>query len=484
MTFPHADLDACAQAELIRSGEVSPGELVDAALRAIDATSELNAVIHRRDESARADAGRVRVGEQPFAGVPILVKDLDGFLAGEPWHAGSVHLRDAGYVADHTSWLIERLLSAGFVVVGKTNTPEMGLIPSTETIAYGPTHNPWDTTRTPGGSSGGSAAAVAAGITAVAHAGDGGGSIRIPAAFCGLVGLKPSRGRVTLGPVETDPWNGLVARLAVSRSVRDTAALLDLVAGPGPGDTSTAPSPARAYAAEVGSDPGRLRIGTLLDAGDGTPTQPEVAASVEATAKVLADLGHHVEEASDLPTADPQFVIDMTTHFLTAFGVWVAEELDLFARMTGTPVTQAGVEAATWAMAEVGRATPAPVFAESAEALRVMSRRLVGWFDGPFDLLLTPTVPEVAPVLGGFAPTAEDPTAGLMRAAAIVPFTVPFNISGQPAISVPGPPSPEGLPIGVQLVAGWGREDQLLAVASQLEEAQPWIDRRPAAGLR
>jgi amidase len=471
MTFPHADLDACAQAEQIRSGELSPRELVDAALEAIDTTGELNAVIHRRDDAARADAERVRVGEQPFAGVPIVVKDLDGFLEGEPYHAGSVHLRDARYVADHTSWMLDRLLSAGFVVVGKTNTPELGLVPST---------NPWDTTRTPGGSSGGSAAAVTAGVTAVGHAGDGGGSIRIPASFCGLVGLKPSRGRITLGPVETENWNGLVARLAVSRTVRDTAALLDIVAGPGPGDTATAPAPARPYAAEVGSDAGRLRIGVSLDAGDGTPTQPEVAASVEATAKVLAELGHHVEEATDLPSGDPQFVADMTTHFLTAMPVWVAADMADFEQKTGRPVTEASVEPGTWAMAELGRSVTGLAFAEAAEALRAMSRRLVGWFDGPFDLLLTPTVPEVAPTLGQFAATADDPSVGLVRSAAIVPFTIPFNISGQPAISVPGPPSPDGLPIGIQLVAGWGREDQLLAVASQLEAAQPWIDRRPS----
>jgi amidase len=480
MTSPYAELDACEQAELIRSGQVSPRELVDAAIDAIDATSQLNAVIHRRDELARADAARVRVGEQPFAGVPLVVKDLDGVLEGEPYHAGSVHLRDANYHADHTSWLFDRLLSAGFVIVGKTNTPELGLVPSTEPIAHGPTLNPWDPTRTAGGSSGGSAAAVAAGVTAVAHAGDGGGSIRIPAAFCGLVGLKPSRGRVTLGPVETEPWNDLVSRLVVSRTVRDTAAVLDLVAGPGPGDTATAPAPARPYAAEVGADPGRLRIGLTLDPGDGTTTQPEVAAAVEATARVLEELGHHVEEAADLPSGDPQFVMDMTTHFLTAMPVWVAADLDGFERMTGTPVTQAGVEPHTWAMAELGRATSGVAYAKASEALREMSRRLVGWFDGPFDLLLTPTVPELPPTLGQFGPTPDDPAAALLRSAAIVPFTIPFNISGQPAISVPGQPSPTGLPVGVQLVAGWGREDTLLAVASQLEVAQPWAARRPA----
>jgi amidase len=479
MNLPHAELDACAQAELVRSGEVSPRELVDAAIAAIDATSQLNAVIHRRDELARAEAERVRVGDQPFAGVPILVKDLDGFLAAEPYHAGSVHLRDAGYVADHTSWLFDRLQAAGFVIVGKTNTPELGLIPSTEPVAHGATLNPWDPTRSPGGSSGGSGAAVAAGVVALAHAGDGGGSIRIPASFCGLVGLKPSRGRVSNGPVETSPWSGLVARLAVSRTVRDTAAVLDIAAGTGPGDTATAPSPARPYVAEVGADPGVLRIGVATDAGDGTATDPEVVAAVEATAKVLEGLGHYVEPAGDLPSEDPQFVVDMTTHFLTAMPVWVASALDGFEAMTGIAPTQASVEPATWAMAEVGRATGAVAYEAAVEALRVMSRRIVGWFDGPFDVLLTPTVPEPAPTLGQFGPTPDNPAAGLGRAAAIVPFTIPYNISGQPAISVPAAPTAAGLPVGAQLVAGWGREDQLLQLASQLEVAQPWASRRP-----
>ena len=479
MSNPFASLDATAQAALVASGEVTPLELVDAALAAIDDTAELNAVIHRRDDAARREAELVRVGEQPFAGVPLLVKDLDGYLAGEPYHAGSAHLRDAGYVADHTSWLFERLQSAGFVICGKTNTPELGLIPSAEPIAMGPTHNPWDTARTAGGSSGGSAAAVAAGVTAVAHAGDGGGSIRIPASFCGLVGLKPSRGRVSNGPGETEPWAGLVARLVVTRSVRDTAMVLDCVAGAGPGDTVMAPPPSRPFVAEVGSDPGRLRIGVSTDAGDGTVTQPEVAAAVRGVAEALAEAGHHVEDATGLPSGDPEFVADMTTQFLTAMPVWVAELLDQFEQMTGTAPTAASVEPGTWALAELGRAVPAAGYAAAVDALGLMRRRIGTWFDGPYDLLLTPTVPEVPPTLGQFASTTEDPSIGLLRSASMVPFAIPFNISGQPAISVPAAVSPDGLPIGVQLVAGWGHEGRLLQVASQLESILPWADRRP-----
>jgi amidase len=480
MSKTFASLDATAQAELIRSGQATPLELVDATLDAIDRTADLHAVIHRRDDAARREAAAARVGDQPFAGVPILVKDLDGYLAGEPYYAGSAHLRDAHYTADHTSWLFARLQAAGFVICGKTNTPELGLVPSAEPAALGPTHNPWDTTRTAGGSSGGSAAAVAAGITAVAHAGDGGGSIRIPASFCGLVGLKPSRGRVSNGPSETEPWAGLVARLVVSRTVRDTAAVLDCLAGAGPGDTEMAPPPARRFAAEVGADPGRLRIGVSTNAGDGTVTHPDVVTAVRAVADALAAAGHHVEDALDLPSDDPEFVTAMSTNFLTALPVWVARALDGFEEMTGTPPTAASVEAGTWSLAELGRAVPAPAFAAALDGLAMIRRRVCSWFDGPYDLLLTPTVPEVAPTLGQFGSTDDDPGAGLLRSAAIVPFTIPYNISGQPAISVPAAVSPDGLPIGVQLVAGWGHEDLLLQVASQLEQLLPWADRRPA----
>lgn len=481
MAHPYAELDATAQAEQVRSGAVSPAELVEASLAAIDAIAPLNAVIHRRDERALAEAAAVRVGEQPFAGVPIVVKDLDGYLQGEPYHAGSVHLRDAGYVADRSSWLFQRLSRAGFVVVGKTNTPELGLVPTTEPLAYGPTHNPWDPTRSPGGSSGGSAAAVAAGAVAVGHAGDGGGSIRIPASFCGLVGLKPSRGRVSLGPDEVEPWSGLVARLAVTRTVRDTAAILDIVSGRGLGDTVMAPPSARPWVEEVGADAGRLRIGVSTDPGDGTISQPEVVAAIERTAAVLAELGHEVEPAAGLPSGDPSFVAEMTTHLLTAMPVWTASALDDFEARTGVAPTEATVEPGTWSLATLGRATSAVAFAAAVDGLRLMSRRIVSWWEGPYDLLLTPTVPEVPPVLGEFAAAPDNPAAGIGRAAAVVPFTIPFNISGQPAISVPAPPTPAGLPVGAQLVADWGREDLLIRVASQLEEAQPWAERRPEA---
>ncbi len=476
MANPFASLDATAQADLVRSGDVTPTELVDAALAAIDATSELNAVIHRRDDAARTEATRVRPGEQPFAGVPIVVKDLDGTLGGEPYHAGSKHLRDAHYRATVTSTLFQRLIDAGFVIVGKTNTPELGLIPSTEPLAYGPTRNPWDTARTPGGSSGGSAAAVAAGVVAVGHAGDGGGSIRIPAALCGLVGHKPSRGRVTLGPAETEAWGGLVSRLVVTRSVRDTAAILDAVAGPSSGDPYWAPPPSRPYVEEL-TETRPLRIGWSASLPSNS-VDPRIVGATEAAAVTLASLGHHVTEAADLPSSDPALVAEMTGHFFACWPVWTARALDDFAAMTGTPVLESSVEPHTWTLAEIGRVTSGQAYAAGLDGLRALSRRLVSWWDD-YDLLLTPTVPEVAPLLGLFGAEPDNALAGVARSESLVAFTIPFNITGQPVASVPLA-EVDGLPVGIQLVGAPSRDDHVLAVAAQLERALPWADRRPA----
>jgi amidase len=464
-------LDATAQAELVRTGEASAAELVEAAVARAEATSDLNAVIHPRYERAVEEAGGP-LADGPFTGVPFVLKDLDGSAEGMPLHLGTKVLRDAGYTATGDDTLTARFRRAGLVVIGKTNTPELGLVPSTEPEAYGPTRNPWDTTRTAGGSSGGSAAAVAAGVVPMGHAGDGGGSIRIPAAFCGLVGLKPTRGRVPVGPDVGEAWAGLVSRLAVTRSVRDTAALLDVVAGPDVGDPYWAPPPARAYRDEVGADPGTLRIGWAAQPVDESmEVDPEVAAATEAVARQLADLGHRVEQASPPALADEA----VGAHFLTCFGVWTARELDRIGEMLGTPVTEAGVEPGTWAAAEMGRSVTGAQYVAGVEGLHANARDMVRWWeeDG-WDLLLTPTVPELPLTLGQFAATAENPLVGLLRAAPVVAFTAPFNISGQPAISLPLARSASGLPIGMQLVAAPAREDVLVRVAAQLEAAHPW----------
>ncbi|HEV7721979.1 MAG TPA: amidase [Iamia sp.] len=462
-------LDATAQADLVRTGEVSAAELVQAAVDRAEATSDLNAVIHPRYQEAVDEAGG-DLPDGPFRGVPFVLKDLDGTAAGLPLHMGTKVLRDRGYVSPVDDTLTRRFRAAGLVIIGKTNTPELGLVPSTEPESYGPTHNPWDPTRTPGGSSGGSAAAVAAGVVPMGHAGDGGGSIRIPASFCGLVGLKPSRGRVPVGPDVGEAWAGLVSRLAVTRSVRDTAALLDAVAGPDVGDPSWAPPPARPYADEVGADPGSLRIGWVAQPPDGSAfTDPEVAAATEATAQRLADLGHRVEAASPPALADSSAL----AHFLTCFGVWTAHELDAIGELIGEPVTEEGVEAGTWAVAEMGRSVTGAQYLAGREGLHRVARAVIRWWE-EWDLLLTPTIPEVAPTLGQFAPAPDNPLAGLLRATPIVAFTAVFNITGQPAISLPLTMSSSGLPIGQQLVAAPTREDVLLRVASQLEAAHPW----------
>ncbi|HEX2575515.1 MAG TPA: amidase [Aquihabitans sp.] len=471
-----AALDATDQAARVRSGDMSAVELVQAAIdRAERVDGELNAIIHPRFERALEEAAGPLDG--PLAGVPFVVKDLDGTQAGEPYHGGTAFLKRHGYVADVDSELITRFKRAGLVVIGRTNTPELGLVTTTEPAAYGPSRNPWDTTRSTGGSSGGSAAATAAGIVPTGHAGDGGGSIRIPAAECGLVGLKPSRGRSTLGPDVGESWGGLVTRLAVTRSVRDTAMLLDAVAGPGVGDPYWAQPPSRPYTEEVGADPGSLRIGWVAEPPDGSfTTDPQVAAATEATATLLESLGHRVEPAHPAALADGAYA----DHFLIAYGSWVARELEHLGELVGEPVTPDGVEPGTWAIAELGRSITASQYLKAIEGLHAATRRIVAWWevDG-FDLLLTPTIPELPPTLGQFEATPEDPLAGVMRATPMVAFTAPFNITGQPGISVPLHQSAEGLPIGLQLVAAPAREDVLIRVAAQLEAARPWADRRP-----
>ncbi|MEZ5181698.1 MAG: amidase [Acidimicrobiales bacterium] len=471
-----AQLDATDQARLVRDGEVSAAELVQSAVdRARQVDPILHALVHERFDDAVADAGGA-LPDGPFTGVPFVLKDLDGTMAGEPFHGGTRFLQRHGYVSPVDSELTVRFRQAGLVVIGRSNTPELGLVTTTEPESHGPTRNPWDTERSTGGSSGGSAALVAAGVVPVAHAGDGGGSIRIPASECGLVGLKPSRGRSTMAP-DGEAWAGLVARLAVTRSVRDAAALLDAVEGPGVGDPSWAPRPERPYAQEVGADPGALRIGWTASSWDGTvEVDPQVRAATEATAALLEGLGHHVEVAHPAALGDGRAL----EHFLPAFSAWVAREVEHLGELVGVEPTPDGFEPGTWALAEAGRAITAGQYLKALEGLHALTRDVVGWWlaDG-YDLLLTPTIPELPPTLGQFGATPDDPFAGVMRSASPAHFTAPFNITGQPAVSLPLHQSEEGLPIGVQLVGAPAREDVLVRLAAQLEQAAPWADRRP-----
>jgi amidase len=483
------DHDATALAALIRDGELKPLELVDAAIARIEALDpQLNSVIHPRFERARAEAAALGPGPDlnagPFAGVPFLVKDIACHQAGEPFHEGMRFLRDRQWRADGDSYLAARFRAAGLITVGRTNAPELGIVPTTEPVAYGPTLNPWDRSRSPGGSSGGSAAAVAAGLVPAAHANDGGGSIRIPASACGLVGLKPSRGRASLGPDAS--FSALVVcEHVVCRTVRDSAAFLDVIAGPMPGDPYVAPPPTRPFRAEVGADPGRLRIGLMTAAPAGLAVvHPDCVAAAETAARTLEGLGHHVEvshpAALDLPGWSP--------HFISLWSSGVALGLDGWSARTGTVIGADDVEPLTWALAELARALPTPALLRSLDWLLRTTRLVAEWWDSGaspaspnrgFDLLLTPTLAEPPVPLGTFDPAPGNPLAGFMRAASFTPFTPPVNVTGQPAISLPLAQSADGLPIGVQLIAAYGREDLLLRVAAQLEDAIPWAHRRP-----
>jgi len=471
-----AFMDATAQAELVASGQASPRELVDAAIGRVEKLNgDLNAVVTPLFEKARA-AAEGELPDGPLRGVPFLLKDLGALSRGDPYAGGVKAARAAGYVADHDSVVTERFRAAGLVCVGRTNTPELGLVPTTEGEAYGPCRNPWDTGRSTGGSSGGSAAAVASGMVPVAHASDGGGSIRIPASECGLFGLKPTRGRVPLWPEVAEGWGGLAVQLAVSRSVRDTAAVLDVAGGACPGDLHTPPQPLRPYREEVGADPGRLRTGLLTTAPDPSiPTHPECAAAAEGTARLLESLGHTVEQASPPALADP----DITQAFLPCYGTWTALELDWWGQLLGRPLTADDVEPATWAVAEVGRGVSGTEFLASLTAIHHYSARVQRWWAEGWDLLVTPTVSEPPPALGEYAAQPDNAFWPVTRAVVEVAYTIPFNMTGQPAVSVPLHWTADGLPVGTQIVAAYGREDLLLRVAAQLEQARPWSDRRP-----
>jgi amidase len=472
-----AGLDATAQAALVRSGQVSPTELVDGAIARIEQLDpELNAVIWPLFERARAEAAGP-LPDGPFRGVPFLLKDFAAELEGTPFAEGSDLA--GGYTSGESQELTRRFQEAGFVICGKTNTPEFGILPVTEPRRFGPTRNPWDTTRTTGGSSGGSAAAVASGMVPVAHANDGGGSIRIPASCCGLFGLKPSRGRVTLAPRYGDLMGGLVAEHVLSRSVRDSAAILDWTSEPVPGEPYAAPPPARPFAAEVGADPGRMRVGVTSAAPNQAPVDPVCVRAVEQAAALCSELGHEVVEVT-LPNLEEH---GFTEHFITlwaAGNAWVA--LDWEERL-GRTATEEDLEPLTWAVVSLGRSTSADRYLKAVQELQRATRRLAAWAED-LDVLLTPTLGEPPLPLGTLDSPADNPLHGLFRAAAFVPFTPMCNVTGQPAASIPLHWDDEGLPIGVQVVARYGDEASIIRLASQLEAAAPWADRRPPVFAR
>jgi amidase len=472
-----ARLDATAQAELVRSGDASPVELAEAAIeRAERLNPELNAIIHPLyEQGAAAAAGEIPDG--PFRGVPFLFKDLGAGLAGQPLHMGMKGLKEADFRLPVDTFLGQRFRDAGLVTIGKTNTPELGILPTTEPEAYGPTHNPWDLGRSPGGSSGGSAAAVAAGIVPMAHANDGGGSIRIPASCCGLVGLKPSRGRTSLGPLIGDTMSGLTVEHVVSRSVRDVALALDATHGPGPGDPYVAPPPLRPYMEELVADPESLRIAVLTEPIGATQIEidPAVVSATREVATMLEGLGHKVDD--DAPAAPEDF--DLIETFLTRWYAGQTEVLDQFGTILGREIGPEDVEPLTWAMAEEGRRRHSGEYLTAVSQHQAVGRTLGTWFDSGHDLLLTPTMGELPPPLGSFANDPEEPLRTIHRGERTAAFTALINATGNPAISLPLQWSEDGLPIGIHLIAPYGREDLLIQVAAQLEQAHPWAERLP-----
>lgn len=469
------DLDATAQADCLRRGDVSPVELIDAAIARIERRNgRVNAVIAPAFERARAAARSGISG--PFAGVPFLMKDLGGQEAGAPYWAGMRFLRDAAWVEREDSYLTRRFRAAGLISLGRTNTPELGLMPTTEPASLGATRNPWNLDHSAGGSSGGAAAAVAAGMVPVAHASDGGGSIRIPASSCGLVGLKPTRGRNSFGPGLGERWNGLSCEFVVSRSVRDSARLLDATCGPMPGDPYSAAPPAQPYAAAIEAEPPPLRIGLMNVAPRGAELHAESRAAVLHAARLLADAGHVVEE-SHPPALDDG---ENAAAYVDIVASNIARALDVWGAAVGRPVVESDVEPMTWQTAQHGRRLTAPALLARIEYAHALGRRLAAWWQEGFDLLLTPTVGAPPPPIGYLSGTAAEPFRGLLRSAPYGMFTLPFNMSGQPAISLPlywTEGEVPGLPVGTQLVGAYGREDLLLQVAAQLERIQPWADR-------
>jgi len=485
------ELDGVAQAERVRRGEVTPAELVEAAIERLERLNpELGAVVHPTFERARAEAKSGAV-EGVFAGIPFLLKDASGEQAGELYTQGMAALRTLGARAVEDSAMAIFARRAGLISLGRTNTPEMALLPTTEPEAFGPARNPWNLEYSSGGSSGGAAAAVAAGIVAIAHGSDGGGSIRGPAAKCGLVGLKPTRGRTSFGPARGEHWSSLSTNLVLTRTVRDTAAALDAFALPFAGDPYSASGPtgvlAESWAERARREPGALRIGYVARAPREIPVHPDVVAALDSMAATLADLGHEVEPVQPALLED----LEPTLTYVRIVAANVARGLDRAAALVGRPLVAGDVEPLTWALAERGRGLSAAEHLADLEFIHRFGREMAWYQEAQrFDLLLTATQALPPARLGEICSTPEQPFRAFALAAPYGVFTLPFNLTGQPAISIPAGFTtgrdaawPAGLPIGAQLVAPLGREDRLLQLAGQVEQQQRWADARPPVSV-
>lgn len=470
-TDEFSGLDALAQAGLVKSKKVKPIELVEAAIKRIEELDpKLNAVITPMFDEARARA-EGNLPDGPFTGVPFLLKDLVAEYAGTRFAEGTAFSDD--YISDHDTELVTRYKRAGLVTLGKTNAPELGMLPTTEPTRFGASHNPWSLAHSTGGSSGGSAAAVAARIVPMAHGNDGGGSIRIPASCCGIFGLKPTRNRNSLAPGFGELVNGLVCEHVLTISVRDSAATLDATAGPAVGEPYFAAPPERPFLEEVGAPTGKLRIGYLTIAPTGVAVHEDCVNGVLDTVKLCEELGHHMEEA-----AIKINVAVVTSAALTVMNASFAWEIKCMGQKYKRKPAPDHFEALTWASKEIGEKFSAVDYITAVQQLHKFSRDVAAQTD-KYDVVLTPTMAEPPPPLGSFDSSPKNPFQPLIRASNFIPFTSICNITGQPAMSVPLYWSSEGLPIGSHFIANYGNEAILLRLAAQLEEARPWIDKRP-----
>lgn len=463
-------LDATELSSLVKNKEISVPELVDSAIERLEKVNgQLNAVITPMYREARTSATNQPL-RGPFPGVPFLVKDFLAEVKGVRFTEGSAFLDE--HVPSDDTELIARFRDTGLLFIGKTNTPEFAIGATTEPKRFGATYNPWNTNLTPGGSSGGSAAAVAARVVPMAHANDVAGSIRIPASCCGLVGLKPSRARVSLSPLYGDVFGGMLSEFAVTRSIRDTAALLDAVAGPVTGDPYSLPLPGRPYSQEIKYEPGKLRIGFSTVTPLGDDLDPECERAVSAAAKLCADLGHEVDERA--PDYDAMRLWTNLTTILASGLAWAMQD---WSRRLDQPLTENSFEPFVWAFGERGRSISATDYLLAVQDLQAEVRRYSRFFES-YDLWLTPTLGK-PPVPLGTLKYDGDPVELRRRTARFSPFTYIANATGQPAISLPLHWSENGIPIGVHMTARVGEESTLLRIAAQLEQVQPWADRLP-----
>lgn len=460
-------------ASMIRSGDVSAVELVEASYEAIGrANGDFNAFVTLCEERAIAEAEEIESGDdRPLAGVPIGIKDLVQLTEGVRTTFGMKAMED--WVPAMDSALVRRLREAGAIIVGKTNTPELGILPVTEPDRFGPTRNPWDKSRTPGGSSGGSAAALASGMVPIVHGNDGGGSIRIPASCCGLVGLKPARGRVSLSPL--GEWVGGIATDGVlTRDVADTALALDVISGYEPGDPYWAPAPSAPFIEALEREPGKLRIGFSTESPNHVPVHAECVTATQEAAALLESLGHEVEEA---PPA--WFDTGYIENFIAIWTAGNAADIIGLGHVRGKPLDLDLLEPLTRQMYEIGSGLAATDVLLGLTYLRSLARSIATFWDR-HDVLLTPTLAQPPIPIGALNPKeGEEPIKMLENAAEFVPFTPAWNVTGHPGISLPLHQSADGLPIGVQLVGPPAGEELLISLSAQLEQARPWLQRRP-----